>query len=185
MVFRVPVFSAILFLMCCIVACSNSESAGGNGENRNEEEPFAAPDGMVYIPSSGLNLFLGASTAGTPMKEYPKMRVDFTYDYAIDESEVTRGEFYKLLGRPAGVSVDDSFPVTSVTYFDAVLFANLHDAEPERKDSRKADGDFEGGLGHIESTEDCLVKDAGVAKGEPLDHAGDECAKEEYEPDDI
>lgn len=124
MVFRVPVFSAILFLMCCIVACSNSESAGGNGENRNEEEPFAAPDGMVYIPSSGLFLFLGASTAGTPMKEYPKMRVDFTYDYAIDESEVTRGEFYKLLGRPAGVSVDDSFPVTSVTYFDAVLFAN-------------------------------------------------------------
>lgn len=124
MVFRVPVFSAILFLMCCIVACSNSESAGGNGENRNEEEPFTAPDGMVYIPSSGLYLFLGASTAGTPMKEYPKMRVDFTYDYAIDEREVTRGEFYKLLGRPAGVSVDDSFPVTSVTYFDAVLFAN-------------------------------------------------------------
>ena len=124
MAIRIPVFSAILFLMCCIVACSNSESAGGNGENGNEEVPFAAPDGMVYIPSSGMYLFLGASTAGTPMKEYPKMRVDFTYDYAIDESEVTRGEFYKLLGRPAGVSVDDSFPVTSVTYFDAVLFAN-------------------------------------------------------------
>ena len=124
MVIRVPLFTVFLFVMFCFVACSNSDSPGGNGESNGDDGRFTVPGGMVFVPASGNSVYLGTSAAGAPVKEFPAMRVDFTYDYAIAESEVTRGEFYRLLGRPAGVSVDDSLPVTSVTYFDAVLFAN-------------------------------------------------------------
>ena len=67
----------------------------------------------------------------------------------------------------------------------AGLFANLHDAEPERKNTGKPDGDFKCRLGHVEGAKNCLVEYSRIAEGNPLDHAGDKCAKEENEPNYI
>ena len=67
----------------------------------------------------------------------------------------------------------------------AGLFTDFQDAEPERKDAREADGDFEGGFRHVERAHDGLVEDARVAEGEPLHHARDKRAKEENEPNDV
>ena len=59
------------------------------------------------------------------------------------------------------------------------LLANLHDAEPEGKNAREAEGDFKRRLRHVERAEDSLVEDSGIAEGEPLHHARDKRAKEE------
>ena len=121
MVGKKALFSALLILLANIVSCSNSTSSSSWEEGK---EQFDVPEGMVYIPSHGKSVILGSSAEGVSVKESPAMQVDFTYDYAISESEVTLGEFRTLLGRPAAGDVDDSVPVTSVTYFDAILFAN-------------------------------------------------------------
>ena len=121
MVGKKALFSALLILLANIVSCSNSTSSSSWEEGK---EQFNVPEGMVYIPSHGKSVILGSSAEGVSVKESPAMQVDFTYDYAISESEVTLGEFRTLLGRPAAGDVDDSVPVTSVTYFDAILFAN-------------------------------------------------------------
>ena len=63
------------------------------------------------------------------------------------------------------------------------LFTDFQDAEPERENAREAEGDFERGLRHVERAEDGLIENSRVAEGEPLDHARDKRAKEEYEPD--
>ena len=65
------------------------------------------------------------------------------------------------------------------------LFADFHNAEPKRQNTCEADGNFESGFRHVECAEDRLVENAGIAEGNPLNHAGDKGAKEKYEPNDI
>ena len=115
------VFPVLLFLLGCLVSCSNSSMYSSSDDGKVQ---FEAPREMVYVAAHGKSVFLGTSAEGASVKESPAMRVNFTYDFAMGKSEVTRGEFYKLLKRSADAFVDDSLPVTSVTYFDAILFAN-------------------------------------------------------------
>ncbi len=65
------------------------------------------------------------------------------------------------------------------------LFADFQDAEPETKNAREAERDFECRLGHVECSEDCFVENAGIAECEPLDDARDKSTKEKYEPDNV
>ena len=47
----------------------------------------------------------------------------FTYDYYIGEHEVTQGEYFQMTGVPFADG-RKNFPVTDVTFYDAVLYAN-------------------------------------------------------------
>ena len=47
----------------------------------------------------------------------------FTYDFYIGEHEVTQGEYFQIAGVPFAEG-KENFPVTDVTFYDAVLYAN-------------------------------------------------------------
>lgn len=64
----------------------------------------------------------------------------------------------------------------------ACLFTDFQDAEPQAQNAREAECDFECRLGHVECTEDSLVKNAGIAKSKPLHDACDKCTEEKHEP---
>ena len=84
-------------------------------------------DGMVYINAIGQSTVLGTNADKVRSSETPEMNVSFTYDFYIDEHEVTCSE-YKALMTNAGPKCDDSLggnrPITNVTFYDAVLYAN-------------------------------------------------------------
>src|SRR5574344_962182 len=80
--------------------------------------------GMILVRAAGHSVTLGTDESTAPLSARPAMKASFTYDYALSKHEVTRGEYAAL----AGGSVPDSLaglPQTDVTYYDAVLYANL------------------------------------------------------------
>ena len=67
--------------------------------------------GMMLVYASGNSVRLDANLTAV-----------FTYNFSIDRQEVTCGEFSKVIKK---VSCGDAeLPITNVTFFDAVLFAN-------------------------------------------------------------
>ncbi|HKP94168.1 MAG TPA: SUMF1/EgtB/PvdO family nonheme iron enzyme [Fibrobacteria bacterium] len=55
-------------------------------------------------------------------------RVGFDYDFRMDSAEVTRKDFLSLMGRcppaPPGSDTQQNLPVTSVSWYDAILYCN-------------------------------------------------------------
>ena len=83
--------------------------------------------GMILVRATGNSVTLGTDASTAPFSARPAMKASFTYDYSLSKREVTRGEYAAL----AGGSVPDSLrdlPRTDVTYYDAVLYANLRSA---------------------------------------------------------
>lgn len=84
-------------------------------------------DGFVLVKANGKSTFLGSNASGVRNSETPQMEVRFTYDFYISEHEVSRGE-YNALRKDAGAECEgecnDNSPVTNVTYYDAILYAN-------------------------------------------------------------
>ena len=120
---------AIGLLAVMFVACSNSEmatpeSASGYGS------PVLAE--MIRVKAVGAEVSLGTNSSGARASERPEMRVKFGYDYSMSRSEVTCGEFNRLMKPATGLSLDcdnDALPATNVTFYDAVLFANERSRE--------------------------------------------------------
>lgn len=108
-------------------ACSNSSAV-------NDDEPFvfgsSEIEGFAVIKSLGKSTVLGTNSAndGT-LKERPQMKVAFDYDFYIGRHEVTCGEFNGMMKKSNAklqINCDsDKLPVTDVTYYDAVLYANM------------------------------------------------------------
>lgn len=83
--------------------------------------------GFVPVRASGKSVVLGTDVKGARKSDTPEMKVSFTYDFYISEHEVTRGEYKALRGDSGGECegvCNDSAPVTNVTFYDAVLYAN-------------------------------------------------------------
>ena len=83
--------------------------------------------GLSLIASNGLSIELGTNSAEARVNERPAMKVSFTYDFYVSRHETTCAEFNGLMKSVTGLALDcenDSLPVTNVTYYDAVLFAN-------------------------------------------------------------
>lgn len=72
--------------------------------------------GMKLISAAGSVVTLGTDSPAANRKDRPSMQVYLDYDFYIGEHEVTCGDM--------GLVCEDSLPVTNVTYFDAVLYAN-------------------------------------------------------------
>ena len=97
-------------------------------------------EGFVLINAKGKSTYLGTDEKGVRKSETPKMEVKFTYDFYIAEHEVTRGEYNALrekFGGECDGKCSDSIPVTNVTFFDAVLYANAK-SKAEEACSRSA-----------------------------------------------
>jgi len=90
------------------------------------------PTGMVSLSSRGRSFTMGSSSALATQDERPPHTVRFSYDFAIRATEVTQGDYARVLGsealeraistRPSGIG--DSMPVYNVKWYDAALYCN-------------------------------------------------------------
>ncbi|MCQ2099689.1 TIGR02171 family protein [Fibrobacter sp. UWH9] len=116
------VFSLALCMMVLLFwGCSDSASS-------STEEGYM-PKGMVYFdPAAEFDNFLGTDDEDAKENEKTKMRVLFNYSFYMDKHEVTCGDYKKLAkGEKWGKFVScskENLPVTNVTFYDAVLYAN-------------------------------------------------------------
>ena len=116
-----------LFLFC---SCSNSVSYEPYTDVRSELDSHTD---MVLLHSAGIDAYVGTNKSGTKPNETPKMRVSFDYDFSIARHETTCSEFNSLMDLQVKCE-NKKFPATSVTYYDAVLFANARSIS-ENKDT--------------------------------------------------
>ena len=126
----------ILFLSLFVVACSNSESARPNEQISNDETADTTLDdsipaiteieGMLHLKSGDVTI--GSNDKDYKANERPAMKVLLNYDFHMGIHEVTCGEYAKVAKKTElntfGKCENDSLPLTDVTYYDAILFAN-------------------------------------------------------------
>lgn len=129
-------FYLMLFLILgLVVSCSDS----------NDDSPclpkIETPDdslsGMLRVNASNASVVLGTKESSAKVGERPEMKVSLNYVFLFAKSEVTCGEFNALMKKSTGLVVScshDSLPVTNVTYYDAVLFANER-SKAEKRDT--------------------------------------------------
>lgn len=116
-------------LSVLLVACGDHTSSS---ENHSEDVVLVTLDSlfdsMLQVHSSGKAVHLGTDIANAKSNEKPKMKAFFDYDFSLDVHEVTCGEYEKLTeGENWGNFVEcanKDVPITSVTFYDVVLFAN-------------------------------------------------------------
>ena len=92
-------------------------------------------DGLIVIKASkvrnssgGTLSYLGTYASAAKASERPQLRAALNYDFSMGMHEVTCAEFKSVMGttfddRCKGEK-SDLLPVTKVTYYDAVLYAN-------------------------------------------------------------
>lgn len=103
-------------IVLCIVGLILVACGSDKGSSSNESQDLVIQEdpkhsGMVLLKTSGKSVRLGAT-----------LTAEFSYDFSIGKHEVTCGEFAELL---KDINCGDAeLPVTNVTFFDAVLYAN-------------------------------------------------------------
>lgn len=119
-----------------IISCSNSESAQPSEQISNEEADNSVQGDSLstIIEIEGMNHLEGGSvTIGTNDKSFkanerPAMKVLLDYDFYMGIHEVTCGEYASVAKKAKlktfGKCENDSLPLTDITYYDAILFAN-------------------------------------------------------------
>jgi uncharacterized protein (TIGR02171 family) len=96
------------------------------------EIPLAASDapsrslGAIAISAQGRLVRMGDGSAFSTADEKPIGTVRFAHDFWMDTTEVTQGEFSRLLGRNPAPSASQGalLPAVNVSWYDAVLFCN-------------------------------------------------------------
>ena len=120
-----------LALICgffSLLVCSCSNSVGVSAEKKTLVDVSTDTlAGMLRVQTLKSVTVLGTLDSMAKVNERPEMRARFDYDFSIGRHEVTCGEFNSVMENVSGLVLDcdnDSFPATSLTFYDAVLFAN-------------------------------------------------------------
>lgn len=121
---RIPLL--VLLAFAAVIGCSDEVSSRPPQPFEPPEDSLSENPGFVKFNAAGDSVYLGSDLATVPAGERPRMLVKLNYDFWLSKHEVTCGEYKSVMeGRgfvPACES--DSLPVTDVTFYDAVLFAN-------------------------------------------------------------
>ena len=102
-----------IFLAFCasiFLCCSDSGTSSPSVPHSFIQED-AKHVGMMLVNSKDSSVKLSS-----------KLTVEFTYNFSIDKHEVTREEYAKYI-KTAHFDYPP-FPVSDITFFDAILFAN-------------------------------------------------------------
>ena len=124
---------ALLCLFVALVACSNSDSNSSDSDELSElliinpvEDTVQNINGMVFIKSGTVSI--GTNDKSFKANERPAMNVVLSYDFYMSVHEETCGEYADIAKETKlkvfGNCNNDSIPLTDVTYYDAVLYAN-------------------------------------------------------------
>lgn len=122
---RVPLFVAVAVAMV-VVACTDKKPDSPSSPIVETPEEPSVTDGFKLIGSADDSVYLGANVLSAPAGERPQMLVLFDYNFWFSKNEVTCGEYKSVMDGRGFVPEceSDSLPVTDVTFYDAVLFAN-------------------------------------------------------------
>ena len=142
-------FISVLIFLAVIVACSNSESYTSDTDESSDalvidtiaedsvaKDTVQAINGMVYV--KGGTVTVGSNDKNFKANERPAMNVVLNYDFYMGVHEVTCGDYNKIAKETAlktfGQCDNDDLPITDITYYDAVLYANAK-SKRERYDT--------------------------------------------------
>lgn len=119
-------FIGVFAIALSLFACSNSEMASANYPGPTQPSNSSiinlySLEGMVPVFSDGKKISLGTNSKSAASNARPQMNVLFTYDYFISQHEVTCKEFQQF---NSIICREPNKPLTSKTFFDAVLYAN-------------------------------------------------------------
>ena len=120
----VKYLSTYIAIICTLVACSDNPGSTANDPSNKTPESHA---GMILVEGSKKAITLGTNKKGAKESETPELKAILNYDYFMDATEVTCNEFKKVMKGEKiakAIDCDKDGPVTDITFFDAVLFAN-------------------------------------------------------------
>lgn len=90
------------------------------------EGPTQSINGMIFV--KGGSVTIGTNDKSFKTNERPAMNVVLSYDFYMGVHEVTCGEYADIAKETKlkvfGKCSNDSLPITNITYYDAVLYAN-------------------------------------------------------------
>lgn len=155
----------ILFLSLFVVACSNSESNRSSEEppsdggedvvGTNTEPEIVDMEGMIHIENGSVTI--GSDDKIFKANERPAMKVKLDYDFFMDIHEVTCGEYASIAKKAKlktfGKCENDSLPLTDITYYDAILFANAKSKLSDNDTAYTYSKAFYDGEGHCTNLE--------------------------------
>jgi formylglycine-generating enzyme required for sulfatase activity len=81
------------------------------------------PSSLIRVVAKGKSFSMGSDNPDDPDEERPSKLVYFDYDFYAASSEVTIGEYRQLFPEFTKLS-GDSFPVGSISWYDAILYCN-------------------------------------------------------------
>lgn len=136
-------FLLALIVSLYFVACSNSESFTPPVDETavlpivdTTEDSTQEIEGMLRL--SGDKVMLGTNDKSFKANERPAMNVVLDYDFYMGIHEVTCGEYAEVAKKAKlmtfGKYENDSLPLTDITYYDAVLYANAK-SKLEKRDT--------------------------------------------------
>lgn len=126
----------VLFLVPFLLVFSGCDTFYGDHVWLNAPvENDSVHDGLIVIKASkvknssgGTLSYLGTYAAKAKASERPQLRAALNYDFSMGMHEVTCAEFRNVMGSTFDERCNgensDLLPVTKVTYYDAVLYAN-------------------------------------------------------------
>lgn len=82
------------------------------------------PSGMTVLSAKGKSFLMGQDGIETPVR-----KVTFTYDFWIDTTEVTQGQYDKIMRQIYSTYISrtsggETFPVNNIGWYDAVVYCN-------------------------------------------------------------
>ena len=112
-------------------------------------------NGMVFVRNG--TVIIGTNDKNFKANERPAMNVVLSYDFYMGVHEVTCGEYADIAKETKlkvfGKCSNDSLPITNITYYDAVLYANAkskHEGHDTAYTYSKAVFDSEGHCTYLE-----------------------------------
>lgn len=148
-------FFFLAVIVCFLEACSNSSNTECGAtedclileEDKLSSEPDSISngsdsinefhEGMILVKGSEKVVIIGTNKKGARESETPELRTVLEYDYFMDSALVKCKDFKSIM---AGTKLaqtlkcNDNEPITDITFFDAVLFANKRSSK-EKLDS--------------------------------------------------
>ena len=121
------IFTVFVLWGCFSNSVSESESVVDLGSDSHARFAFV-DDRMQLVEGAKDTVVLGTNKKGAKFDETPEMRVLLDYDFWMDVRGVTCGDFMSVmelstLAKNLDCGKDDE-PIVSITFFDAVLYAN-------------------------------------------------------------
>lgn len=121
------IFGKIGMVGLLVWACSTNDLSSTNSDNPPTGDVLSVEQDWIHIDAPNTVVMLGADLRNVPASERPQMGVKLENDFYMMRHEVSCGEFNALMNPSHGLALScekSDIPVTNVTFYDAVLYAN-------------------------------------------------------------